>query len=57
MSLYANTGSEIVGAIKAGWRRWMGIEISEEYAEIANARIAYWQGQVEAEQAQMELGL
>ena len=42
---FAGVGSEIIGAIKAGWRNWLGIEISEEYAEIANARIAYWQAQ------------
>ena len=45
---FAGTGSEIIGAIKAGWRNWLGIEISEEYAEIARARIAYWQEQAEA---------
>ena len=39
---FCGTGSEIIGAIKAGWRNWLGIEISEEYAEIARARIAYW---------------
>jgi len=55
---FCGTGSEIIGAIRAGWRNWLGIEISEEYAEIARARIAYWQGRVEDERAQlaMELG-
>lgn len=60
MSFYANTGSEIIGAIKAGWRRWLGIEISQEYAEIANARIAYWQEQAEAarqKRTQLEMAL
>ena len=46
---FAGTGSEIIGAIKAGWRRWLGIEISEEYAEIARARIVYWQERIEAD--------
>lgn len=57
---FAGTGSEIIGAIKAGWRRWLGIEISEEYAEIARARITYWEEQVEADhqkRAQLEMGL
>ena len=55
---FCGSGSEVIGAIKAGWRRWLGIEISEEYAEIANARIAYWQERLEAdrqERAQMEM--
>ena len=55
-----NKISEIIGAIKAGWKNWIGIEISEEYAEIANARIAYWQEQIEADcqkQAQLEMGI
>jgi len=54
---FCGTGSEIIGAIRAGWRNWLGIEISEEYAEIARARIAYWQKQVEAGQAQLEMTL
>nr|MBC8445852.1 site-specific DNA-methyltransferase [Chloroflexota bacterium] len=57
---FCGSGSEVIGAIKAGWRHWLGIEISEEYAEIARARIAYWQGQVEADRlgrAQMEMDI
>ena len=55
---FCGSGSEIIGAIRAGWRNWLGIEISEEYAEIARARIAYWQEQVEADrqkQVQLEM--
>jgi len=57
---FCGTGSEIIGAIKAGWRRWLGIEIGKEYAEIANARIAYWQKQIAADRerrAQLEMEL
>jgi len=38
----------------------LGIEISEEYAAIANARIAHWQGRIEADRGkrtQMEFSL
>ena len=57
---FCGTGSEIIGAIKAGWRRWLGIEISEEYVGIARARIAYWQKRIEVDhekRAQLEMGL
>ena len=57
---FCGSGSEVIGAIKAGWRNWLGIEISEEYAAIANARIAYWQEQIEADRlgrAQMEMDI
>ncbi len=35
-------GSEIIGAIKAGFTDWLGCEINTEYIDIANARIKYW---------------
>ena len=40
---FAGAGSEIIGGIKAGFNKWHGCEISEEYVEIANARIKHWQ--------------
>ena len=57
---FAGTGSEIIGAIKAGWRHWLGIEMNPEYVDIANARIAYWQEQIETDRlgrAQMEMDI
>jgi len=38
---FAGSGSEIIGAIKAGWDDAVGIEREEEYATIAHARIAH----------------
>lgn len=40
---YAGSGSEMIGALLAGWRNVIGIERDPEYAEIATARIAWWQ--------------
>lgn len=37
---YAGSGSEMVGAIQAGWRNVTGIEWEGEYVEIAERRIA-----------------
>lgn len=39
---FAGAGSEIIGGIKAGFDNWCGCEISQEYVDIANARINYW---------------
>lgn len=39
---FAGSGSEIIGGIKAGFKNWCGCELSQEYVDIANARIKYW---------------
>lgn len=39
---YAGTGSEIIGAIRAGWDEVVGIERDPEYLAIARARIDRW---------------
>jgi site-specific DNA-methyltransferase (adenine-specific) len=39
---YAGTGSEMIGAIMAGWDEVLGIELDAEYVEIAQRRIGYW---------------
>jgi len=39
---FAGSGSEIIGGIKAGFNNWCGCEISQEYIDIALARIEYW---------------
>lgn len=40
---FAGAGSEIIGGIKAGFENWHGCEINQDYVDIANARIKYWQ--------------
>ena len=42
---FCGTGSEIVGAILAGWDEVVGIEIEERYARIAELRIRHWASQ------------
>jgi len=39
---FAGSGSEMIGAIKAGWSGVFGIEREDEYVRIARARLAYW---------------
>jgi hypothetical protein len=33
---------EIIGALQSGWEHVDGIELSEEFVSIAEARIKYW---------------
>lgn len=46
---FAGVGSEAIGASQAGWEFVQGVEITEEYLPIAQARAEYWT-QKEAQQ-------
>ena len=46
---FSGSGSEIIGALRAGWDEVVGIELSPEYAEIAEARIAHWMQSYQSE--------
>jgi DNA modification methylase len=39
---FCGSGSEIIGAIRAGFTDWSACEINPEYLEIAQARIEHW---------------
>lgn len=39
---FAGVGSEVIGAMLAGWEVVHGIELMPAHAQIAHARIAYW---------------
>lgn len=39
---FSGAGSEMIGALRAGWSEVVGIERDPEYATIARARIARW---------------
>lgn len=41
---FAGSGSECIGAHLAGWDGIVGVEMSREYAEIAEARLRFWEG-------------
>lgn len=45
---FAGSGSEMIGAIQAGWDEVTGIEIDSDYCKIAEARIKYWAKQEKA---------
>ena len=49
---FSGSGSEMIGALQAGWEYVEGVEITEEYIPIAEARIKYW---VEQESKQVVL--
>ena len=36
---FSGSGSEMIGALRAGWDEVVGVEIEAEYVEIARARI------------------
>jgi len=42
---FCGSGSEIIGALKAGWDEVIGIELDPEYVAIAEARLAHHCGQ------------
>lgn len=44
---YAGTGSEVIAALLAGWRRIIAVEMSEQWVKVARARIAWWQERIE----------
>lgn len=52
---FSGSGSEMIGALQAGWSYVEGVELTEEYIPIAEARIKYWLEQKEAESNQLEL--
>ena len=52
---FSGSGSEMIGALQAGWKYVEGVELTEEYIPIAEARIKYWLERKEAEVTQMEL--
>ncbi len=39
---FCGTGSEAIGGILAGWEVVQGIDFTEEYVQIARARLAFW---------------
>jgi site-specific DNA-methyltransferase (adenine-specific) len=45
---FAGSGSEMIGALKAGWPGVVGIEREREYVEIARARLRHWCAESEA---------
>jgi hypothetical protein len=56
---FSGSGSEMIGAIFAGWETVVGVEMSGDYADIARARISHWEEIIEerntAEQAQLRV--
>jgi len=44
---FSGSGSEMIGCLLAGWDEVVGIELEEEYAAIANARLLHWVNQMQ----------
>ncbi len=49
---FSGSGSEMIGALQAGWEYVEGVELTEEYIPIAEARIKYWLEKKEVEDNQ-----
>ena len=47
---FSGSGSEMIGGLQAGWEFVEGVELTEEYIPIAEARIKYWLEQAGKEQ-------
>jgi len=43
---FSGSGSEMIGALQAGWEYVEGVELTEEYIPIAEARIEHWLAQM-----------
>jgi hypothetical protein len=39
---FSGAGSEVIGALLAGWDEVVGVEVEDSYIEIADARIEFW---------------
>ena len=52
---FSGSGSEMIGALQAGWEYVEGVELTEEYIPIAEARIKYWLAKKEEQTQQLEL--
>ena len=52
---FAGSGSEMIGAMLAGWEEIVGVEMSEEYCEIAKARLEWWREKSKYRQIGMAL--
>jgi site-specific DNA-methyltransferase (adenine-specific) len=39
---FSGSGSEMIGALQAGWEYVEGVELTEDYIPIAEARIKHW---------------
>ena len=44
---FSGSGSEMIGALQAGWEYVEGVELTEEYIPIAEARIKHWTEQTD----------
>jgi len=51
---FSGSGSEMAGAMQAGWEEVIGIEADAEYVKIAEARLAYWQARMVEDAAKPE---
>ena len=50
---FSGSGSEMIGALQAGWEYVEGVELTEEYIPIAEARIKHWLDKMSKEQLEM----
>lgn len=39
---FSGSGSEMIGALRAGWDKVIGVEMNKDYCRIAKSRLKYW---------------
>jgi hypothetical protein len=54
---FSGSGSEMIGALIAGWLNVDGIELMEEYVAIARQRLEHWQDEISMEPRKMSGGV
>ena len=52
---FSGSGSEMIGALLAGWEEIDGVEMDKEYCKIAEARLKYWTQYKKDKEAQQVL--
>lgn len=52
---FSGSGSEMIGALQAGWEYVEGVELTEEYIPIAEARILHWTNKINKKDSQITL--
>jgi DNA modification methylase len=50
---FSGVASEMIGSLQAGWDFVEGVELTEEYIPIAEARLKYWIGKMKHKQTNM----
>lgn len=51
---FSGSGSEVIGAMMAGWDEIVAVEIDPEHVEVAEKRVRFWQAQMEHHESDVD---